>query len=787
MKERDAIILGALLHDIGKFVQRADENPKRMTHQEFGGDFFQNHFREKLAQSKMFSIDELNKIESLIRNHHDYEKFITLADGISAGMERIPLEDEEKGDPFSNRLISIFSRISISDKPKKNKYQKIAFLYEDEFEETFPVENKKCDYQEYKRLLNGFTGEINTTEFKTLSKNQVIEVIYFLLWKYTWCIPSAAYKHEPDVSLFDHLKTTAAIEVCLYDNQKENSNASIDIESPAFCVVEGDISGIQSYIFSILTQHGKIAKRLRARSLFVQIISEIAAHKVLHIFNLPLCNLIASAGGNFQILVPNLKTASKRIKELQKEFDEWTLEELNAELSINLASIVLSGRNLCDFSKAIEKLKTNLSYRKYQSHKSILTTVNGWAETQFLRPKAVESDEETCQSCRRYPQKEIKDYEENLCEQCQNETIIGQLLPKKKYLVLFNHDKQRFKILNYSFELLDEKELKEYSLKDAYLIVSLRNTNIKLPCIGFKFFATHIPSTKDIECDDPNHSHKKDEPVFFDCIAEKSQGDKLLGYLKIDIDNLGKLLRYGFEQEKPDNKYNIKGIKPSISRFNSLSRMLDTFFTGYLQVRLEMEFKEIYTVFSGGDDIFVIGPWNKVIDFAIEIRKKFSEYCAINPDFTFSAGVKLFKAHEPFSFCATSVDDALHCSKERDGKDGITIFGHTVSWDEIDKILQEGQKVIGWLEEELISRAFAYNLRGYGEMSEKYEEERNVKYLKFVPLLTYDINRNLTKEEQKEVFLWAEDLRPSKNKPKGGDNLPYLRAIMEYVLTYTRR
>ncbi|GAH45112.1 unnamed protein product, partial [marine sediment metagenome] len=41
--------------------------------------------------------------------------------------------------------------------------------------------------------------------------------------------------------------------------------------------------------------------------------------------------------------------------------------------------------------------------------------------------------------------------------------------------------------------------------------------------------------------------------------------------------------------------------------------------------------------------------------------------------------------------------------------------------------------------------------------------------------------------EQKEVFLWAEDLRPSKNKPTGGDNLPYLRAIMEYVLTYTRR
>lgn len=787
MKQREAIILGALLHDIGKFVQRADENPKRMTHQEFGGEFFQNHFREKLAQSKMFSIDELNKIESTIRNHHDYEKFITLADGISAGMERIPLEDEEKGDPFSDRLISIFSRISISDKPKENKYHKIAFLFEDEFEETFPIANKKCDYQEYKKLLNRFTEEINSIEFKTLSKYQAIEVIYFLLWKYTWCIPSAAYKHEPDVSLFDHLKTTAAIAVCLYSYHKENPNTNVDIESSAFCIVEGDISGIQDYIFNILTQHGKIAKRLRARSLFVQLISEIAAHRILHIFNLPLCNLITSAGGNFQILVPNLKSTNKRIEELQKEFDEWTLEELNAELSVNLANIVLSGKDLCDFSRVIEKLKTNLAYKKYQPHKSILTTLKRWSEAQFLRPKTVESDEEACQCCKRYPQKEIKDSEENLCEQCRDETIIGLLLPKKQYLVLFNHDMQKFKILNYSFELLDEKELNEYSLKDAYLIVSLRNTNIKLPCIGFKFVTTHIPSTKDIICDDPNHSHKKDEPVFFDCIAEKSQGDKLLGYLKIDIDNLGKILRYGFEPEKPDNKYNIKGIKPSISRFNSLSRMLDTFFTGYLQIRLEKEFKEIYTVFSGGDDIFVIGPWNKVINFAIEIRNKFSEYCAINPDFTFSAGVKLFKAHDPISFCDASVGDALHCSKEKNGKDGITIFDHTVSWNKLDKILQEGQKVIGWLEKNLISRAFVYNLREYGEMSHKYEEEGNIKYLKFVPLLTYDINRNLTKEEQREAFLWAEDLRPSKDKPKGGDNLPYLRAIMEYVLTYTRR
>ena len=121
-------------------------------------------------------------------------------------------------------------------------------------------------------------------------------------------------------------------------------------------------------------------------------------------------------------------------------------------------------------------------------------------------------------------------------------------------------------------------------------------------------------------------------------------------------------------------------------------------------------------------------------------------------------------------------------------KDSITIFNQTVSWDELNKILFEAKRIVKWLEKEppLISRALVYNLREYGEMSRRYQEEGLIQYLKFVPLLTYDIYRNLTKERQKEALLWAENLRPSRESPQGGENLPYLMAIMEYVLTYTR-
>ena len=777
-EEFKTIVLAALLHDIGKFVQRAQKNPKIQDHSHWGEEWYQTNLAEKIK-------DERGIILSAISGHHNGNPHIVyLADLIAAG-ERIALDDEEKGDPFSNRLISIFSRISISHQPKQNKYHNLFQLQKDRLNDTFPIDNKNTSFLEYDKLLKKFTEEVKSIDFNNLSGQQAIDFIYFLLWKYAWCIPSAAYRNEPDVSLLDHLKSAAAIAGCLYYYQQENPTEFLNMSSRAFCLLGGDVSGIQSYIFELLTQQGKIAKRLRARSLFIQLISEIAAHKLLHTFNLPLCNMIMSAGGNFYLLLPNLSTTKDKINELQKEFDKWTLTQLNAELSVSLAYVELAGEDFSDFSNLFDKLKANLNNIKYQPHKLMLAPEGKWVEKEFLRPEVLISDEKICQSCRKYPKKLIEPNPDDLCERCLNDTKLGRLLPEKKYLAFFNNDDNEFKIFNYSFELWDDNDMKNYVSKNPYLILALNDPDIKLPVIGFKYLLKHIPTKEDI----PEADVEEGLPVTFEDIANVSEGSKLIAYLKIDVDNLGKIMRHGFNPDEPTNKQKIKGIKSSISRYTALSRMLETFFAGYLEEKFKSDFNMIYSVFSGGDDLFVIGPWNKVIELAQEIKQRFSEYCAFNPDMTLSAGIKLFKPPEPISFCVKSVNEALDSSKAKEGKDGVTIFDQTVSWQELDKILTEAKRVIKWLESDppLISRAFAYNLWLYGTMSRKYEAEKNIQYLKFVPLLTYDITRNLTRDEQKEAFLWAEDLKPSKEKPKGGDNLPYLKTIMEYVLTFTRR
>jgi CRISPR-associated protein Csm1 len=774
-----AVILGALLHDIGKFVQRAQTNPMSQDHSHWGEEWFQDHLSEKL--SSIFGGKEKQLIRSAIGNHHEYEKYISLADAISAGMDRIAIkiDEEEKGDPFSDRLISIFSKVSISKEPKPERYYKFAPLGKEQLQEIFPVEDKKCSPKEYAQLLTGFEKEIASVNFDNLSPQHLVDYLYFLLWKYCWCIPSATYKIEPDVPLFDHLKTTAAIAGCLHAYQQENPAETINIDSKGMLLVGGDISGIQTYIFDVLTQQGKVAKRLRARSLFVQLVSEIASHKILRAFRLPLCNQILSAGGNFFILSPNLKDAPKTIKALQKEFDDWTMKRLNAELSVSLATEKLSGRDLANFSGAMDRLKGNLSLKKYQPHRAALSDNGKWAVQEFIRPEVVEGDEKACQGCQKFPIKEPAEVGDAFCDRCSNDTRIGQLLPKARYIAFFNDDLHGFEVLNYSLELWDDVIIGKRTGERPYLILALNNPEIRLPVLGFKYLANYIPTSPDVASSEA----KKGQPVTFNDIANASEGDKLIGYVKADVDNMGLILRKGF-----------KDTRLSISRFATFSRLLETFFSGYLQAKMEETFKEHYTIFSGGDDLFVLGPWNKSIDFANTIRKEFSRFCAGNPDLTFSTGVYLTKPYNPISYCAEIVEEKLRNSKRKEGKDRITLFNQTVSWTDLEeKILKEANQIIEWLEREppVVSRGFINNLREYGEMAESsniFEPSLgvNTEFLRFVPLLVYDLKRNLTKEGQKVALAWAEDLIPTVDKPQGGGNLEFLRTIMEYVLTYTR-
>lgn len=90
----------------------------------------------------------------------------------------------------------------------------------------------------------------------------------------------------------------------------------------------------------------------------------------------------------------------------------------------------------------------------------------------------------------------------------------------------------------------------------------------------------------------------------------RKDGIHRLGVMRADVDNLGTVFISGMPEEYV-----------SISRTATLSRQLSLFFK--VELTNILRGSQITVIYSGGDDIFLIGAWDEVVEKAVEIRKAF--------------------------------------------------------------------------------------------------------------------------------------------------------------------
>jgi CRISPR-associated protein Csm1 len=235
------------------------------------------------------------------------------------------------------------------------------------------------------------------------------------------------------------------------------------------------------------------------------------------------------------------------------------------------------------------------------------------------------------------------------------------------------------------FELLGEDEkyiLSEYNLPDE-------NGKLTIP---YKIWSIAFPLK---EVKDENGKIKK-EIKDFDELAEQAKnrtGTNKIAVLKMDVDNLGKIITKGL------------GDYATISRLSTLSSMLTLFFTGYIPYLIktgeaETVFEEngkkakyednIYLVYSGGDDTLIVGAWDVVWDLAKRIRKDFEEFVCYNPTITLSAGIVLVNPKFEFKKAVELADDELDRAKdnieiikigeEPEEKNSVCIFNSPLNW-----------------------------------------------------------------------------------------------------------
>jgi CRISPR-associated protein Csm1 len=175
--------------------------------------------------------------------------------------------------------------------------------------------------------------------------------------------------------------------------------------------------------------------------------------------------------------------------------------------------------------------------------------------------------------------------------------------------------------------------------------------------------------------------------TFAELAAKSIDGGKgrpMLAALKADVDRLGQLFTRGL------------GERRSLARAAALSRMMDAFFTGHLSHRLERDFPRVYTVYAGGDDLLLLGPWYDIFVLARELREDFRRFVGGSLHVTLSAGLALFDPKTPISRAAREAEERLAKAKE-DGRDRVhavlSIDSPALIWDQYSFALRDADRI----------------------------------------------------------------------------------------------
>ena len=769
-KEFQTVILAALLHDIGKISQR--EGGEYYTkHSDFSGNF--------ISSLRNYFGDDLTKdIANLIEKHHEIpstrnEYIIHIADKLAAG-ERVK---EERGQFKSNEaaLLAVTSRINFRKDCGKEKFYRLDSLKISK-EVLFPKDRPFVEERGYERVWNGFIKKIGL-----LKKYQPYDftTLFFILKEFGTFVPSATPWEEdqynrtiPDISLFDHSKVTCAIAACLkklseddfsntemlnlietlkqhhkeMDIEKRRSilESSQTAQKPLFILLRGDIAGIQKFIYSITKPKAETkgtSKRLRGRSFYISLLTDVISDWIIREMQLPIPNLLFCGGGRFDILIPNSDFTKKKLKNLQQFLDEWLLEEFYGELSIQLVVVEVAPKDFFEFNQIYKKAEDKLSESKMKKFNEMITKGDFFHSTEQVS--------DLCNVCLIVPVSKGQ-----ICQHCETHFKIGSDLPKKEFIsfvygkceefhgteipfedfgvtVLLQNEEEMEKILNGKLKLNScIFSINPKFSQDLGLEFLKENINEKPVSFGFKFLGNSVPIGID------------GEVLEFEGIANRSTGAKYLGILKMDIDYLGLLFSLGINN-------------PSISRIATLSSNLEIFFGAWLNQICENLGSVFYIVYSGGDDLFIIGPWDKIIELSLEIYKDFREYTCQNPNITLSGGILLVKPQFPIHRFAQLVTEELEKSKHDadklkekgiNEKNRVTVFGETVEWKDGSKSFEELIKFAKVLCEKIeaprkdIPKGFIYYLR---QLEIRFKDKM------WVPYFLYSLTRRIKDEEVK--------------------------------------
>lgn len=635
------IVIGSLLHDIGKIIYRAGDG---RTHSKSGHDFL----KEEVGITDQDVLDEvLFHHGSALRGANlkkDSLAYITyISDNVAAGADRRKKPAEDYGFEVSQPLAPVFN---ILNGNQANMFYNPKMLGE---EINYPTKEKKSfDQGFYAKVANSLKNALAGLEWNDEYVNSLLEVLE------SCCsfVPSSTAKDEfADISLFDHVKMTAAMASCIFqylqEQQEEDyrnvlfENAQSFYEKDAFLLVSLDVSGIQSFIYTIRSKDA--LKMLRARSFYLEIMMEHILDLLLERVSLSRANRIYSGGGHAYLLLPNTEKAKREIRAFDEELRKWFLQSFDNALYVAVGFAPASSnalRNMPDgsYAELFRTVSSEISERKRMRYRP--------EEIKWLNSRQHVSYARECTVCRRLD----KVGEDGVCEICGALKNSSKNILYAPFFVVLKQPGPDSLPLPGDLWLIAESEddLRNRMETDAASFVRAyaKNKAYTGLRVATKIWVGNYTAG-----------------LTFEELAAKSIKDgcgiERLGVLRADVDNLGQTFVAGF-----------RGECNTLSRTATLSRHLSLFFKNYINKLLEGYHATI--VYSGGDDIFLVGAWDETMKIAEMLSEEFTRYT--QGTLSISAGEGIYPCGYPIHQMAREVGELEDESKHYPGKAAFTIL-----------------------------------------------------------------------------------------------------------------
>jgi len=574
--------------------------------------------------------------------------------------ERVLIGQRDLSPPQQGeRLLSIFSRVRL---PEAEAQPPLVYycphLLELDRETLFPADKNKPTDPKREVTWGRFVEAVTRVMETDREGEALFETFYHLMYRHAWALP-CTYGEE-GVSLFEQWKAVAALAFATGEKWADGPGDK-------FTLIGGDIPGIQDFVYTITSKGA--AKGLRGRSFFVQLLGDAVVRRLLTDLELCSANVVYNAGGNFIVLGPRDSQAT--LQEWQAIFNRVLLDEFEGDLYLALAweELPRSAAGMSAFADVRERLGAKVTAAKNRRFAEVVKK-DGWEA--LFQPQG-QGGLEYCQVCQREPRPGDKLVEETTeagetvrkCAQCRSfETLARDIAYDKLWTMVTEASEAarrekgwrgtlaRLTGFAYCFE---HEPLK---VSEPGTIYILNDTNLeRAGAHGFRFIANVTPRIEEVDrqwvrehhpdLEVPSDEYIKD----FALMALQSQGIPRVGVLRMDVDGLGRV----FSEGVPDL---------SLPKLSTLSGALDLFFGGYLNVLVRTQAENnLYVIYAGGDDLFIVGAWHHLPDLAEAIRNEFKAFTGDHPALSLSGGITLEGAKFPLYRAAERAEEAERQAK----------------------------------------------------------------------------------------------------------------------------